>query len=84
VSKDIRDPLLIIISQLEDLANTSKNQNKIIYNIARKTLNQSKLFICLLDDMQDIFHIKNNKFVKREKEMIVQNIIDYIIELFHQ
>jgi hypothetical protein len=39
VSTDIRDPLLIIISQLEELATMSKNQNKIAYKIARETLN---------------------------------------------
>ena len=33
--------------------------------------------------MQDIFHIKNNKFCKREETMIVQNIIDYILEVSH-
>lgn len=81
VSHEMRTPLNAIISLLYSLEMHigSQPQGKKLLSIIQ---NSSKILLFLVNDMLDIFQIKNGKFHKNEREVNLRESFNQIEEMF--
>ena len=80
VSHEMRTPLNAIITLVQNLQryiNNPKGQK-----LLKVIQNSAKMLLSLVNDMLDIFQIKNGKFVKNEHELNLREALSQIEDLF--
>ena len=74
VSHEMRTPINAILLQLESLEATlmEKNGNKKELLMIRVIKNSAKLLLYLVQDMLDVYMLKNGKFTKIEEYFVLE------------
>ena len=80
VSHDMRTPLNAILNLLENLEPfvTDERGNKFVKVISYS----SKILLFLVNDLLDLFQIKNGKFKKHEAPVNIKQSVEQLLEIF--
>ena len=83
VSHEMRTPINAIMTQLESLKIILKGQKEAL-KMTDIIKNSAQLLLYLVNDMLDVYMLKNGKFQKIEEQVIVRKLMKTVFDMFYE
>lgn len=82
VSHEMRTPINAIMTQIESLQTVLKGKRE-ARNMTYIIKNSAQLLLYLVNDMLDVYMLKNGKFQKIEEQVVVEKLMKAVYDMFH-